>query len=71
MDITLDMNNESVKTIEMKHKANEAISRVVKNFYIKQRNNGYTSLINRHNNRYFKFGQKEIKKIQKNKNIKI
>ena len=71
VDITLDMNNESVKTIEMKHKANEAISRVVKNFYIKQRNNGYTSLINRHNNRYFKFGQKEIKKIQKNKNIKI
>ena len=62
VDITLDMNNESIKTMEIKHKANEAISQAVKSFYQKQKNIGYTSLINRHNNRYYRFGQNKGKK---------
>ena len=54
IDLTIDMNNESVKNKEIKQKANAAISQVVKNFYIKQKNIGYTSLINKYNNRYYK-----------------
>ena len=54
IDLTIDMNNESVKNKDIKQKVNAAISQVVKNYYIKQKNIGYTSLINRFNNRYYK-----------------
>ena len=58
IDITPDMDNILLKN--EKQKANAAISQVVKNFYLKQKTVGYTSLINRHNNRYYKFGKKDI-----------
>jgi len=63
VDLTIDMNNESVKNADIKLKANSAISQVIKNFYLKHKNNGYTSFINRHNNRYYKISKKDIEKI--------
>ena len=59
IDLTIDMNNESMESENIKQKANAAISQVVKNFYLRQKNNGYTLLINRFNNRYYKIGKKD------------
>ena len=59
ISIGLDSNSLNSRNIE---KANLAISSVVKNFYLKQKNTGYSSLINRNNNRYYKIGRKEISK---------
>ena len=62
LDITRDLTNDILKINESNQKANAAISQVVKNFYLKQKNTGYTSLINIYNNRYYKIGRKEISK---------
>ena len=60
VDITAEMDNILTKNDDIKQKANAAISQVIKNFYLKQKTIGYTSLINRHNNRYYKFTKKDI-----------
>jgi hypothetical protein len=56
------MVNDSLKNSD-KQKANAAISQIVKNFYLKQKNIGYKSLINKHNNRYYKLGRKDLSNI--------
>ena len=61
LSIGLD-NNNCLNSNNTQRKANLAISQVVKNFYLKQKNNGYSSLINKNNNRYYKIGRKEISK---------
>ena len=60
VDITRDVTIEALKSNDSIEKANKAISQVVKDFYRKQRTSGYTSLINIHNNRYYKIGRKDI-----------
>ena len=62
IDLTIDMNNESVKNKDIKKRSNAAISQFVKNFYTKQKNIGYTSFINRYNNRYYKILSKSTNK---------
>ena len=62
VDMTIDMVNDSLKNSD-KQKANAAISQIVKNFYLKQKNIGYKSLINKHNNRYYKLGRKDLSNI--------
>ena len=62
VDISIGLDNNFLKNRNIQDKANLAISSVVKNFYLKQKNTGYSSLINRNNNRYYKIGRKEISK---------
>ena len=62
VDISIGLDNNSLNSRNIQEKANLAISQVVKNFYQKQKNIGYSSLINRNNNRYYKIGRKEISK---------
>jgi hypothetical protein len=62
VDISIGLDNNSLNSRNIQEKANLAISSVVKNFYLKQKNTGYSSLINRNNNRYYKIGRKEISK---------
>ena len=62
VDMTIDIHNDSLKNSD-RQKANVAISQIIKNFYLKQKNIGYKSLINKHNNRYYKLGRRELSNI--------
>ena len=62
VDMTIDIHNDSLKKSD-RQKANVAISQIIKNFYLKQKNIGYKSLINKHNNRYYKLGRRELSNI--------
>ena len=64
--INKGIDEDSLKNKDLKQKAKKDISQVVKNFYLKQKTNGYTSIINRHNNRYYKLVKKDIPQIYNN-----
>ena len=60
LDITRNLTNDDLKSYDCMEKEIKAISQVVKNFYMKQKNNGYTSLVNLHNNKYYKRSRKDF-----------
>ena len=58
-NISMEIENKGFKN-EMKRNGNFEISQAVKNFYLKQKNKGYTSIVNKYNNKYYKLGKRNI-----------
>ena len=56
-ELNQELNNYSLLNDEININNKKEISKAVKNFYEKQKQSGYSSIINKNNNRYYKAGK--------------
>ena len=56
-ELNQELNNYSLLNDEININNKKEISKAVKNFYEKQKQLGYSSIINKNNNRYYKAGR--------------